>query len=64
MLTVNPSSITPDKYLGFGTKSKYQIKSLISIVNQQRPVNFLGNTFSSNSGTKGIIYIDMLESLT
>lgn len=35
-----------------------QIKSLISIVNHQRVINILGNIFTHNSGTKGIIYID------
>ncbi len=64
MLTVDPVTVIPDKLAGFGPKSKYQIKSVISIVNQQLPVNFIGNFFNSNSGTKGIIYLDMLESLT
>jgi hypothetical protein len=37
---------------------------VISIVNQLRPVNFISNIFTGNSGTKGIIYIDMLEDNT
>jgi hypothetical protein len=33
MITDDPALLLPDKYAGFGTKSKYQIKSVISIVN-------------------------------
>jgi hypothetical protein len=64
IITDDPALLLPDKYAGFGTKSKYQIKSVLSIVNQVRPVHILGSFFTGNSGTKGIIYIDMKESLT
>lgn len=48
-----------DSYASYGPKTKYQIKSLISIVNHKYTVDIVGNTFTSNSGTKGIIYLDM-----
>jgi hypothetical protein len=65
MLNTDPTSFAAtDKYEGFGSKTKYQIKSVISIINQLMPVNFISNTFTSNSGTKGIIYIDMKEDNT
>lgn len=61
MFNINPTTF-PDSYPGYGTKSKYQIKSLISIVNHDALVQITGNTFEDNSGTKGIIYIDMKHS--
>ena len=48
-----------DDYPSYGAKNKYQIKSLISIVNHKYTVDIVGNTFNQNSGTKGIIYLDM-----
>ena len=62
MLTSDPNSLT-NNYPGYGaTKTKYQIKSLISLVNQDGPVQIIGGTFEDNIGTKGIIYIDMKHS--
>lgn len=49
---------TSDSYPTYGTKSKLQIKSVISIINHSFNVDIMGNTFTSNSGTKGIIYLD------
>jgi hypothetical protein len=43
----------------YGTKSTNQIKSLISIVNHKLNVYMEQNTFRHNTGTKGIIYLDM-----
>jgi len=34
-----------DNYPSFGTKTKYQIKSVISIVNHPSSVEIIGNTF-------------------
>ena len=48
-----------DKYPNYGTKSTNQIKSLISIVNHKLNVYMQQNTFRHNTGTKGIIYLDM-----
>jgi hypothetical protein len=48
-----------DKYPNYGTKSKNQIKSLISIVNHKLSLYIQQNTFRHNTGTKGIIYLDM-----
>jgi hypothetical protein len=50
-----------DSYPSFGTKTKYQIKSLISIVSHSNTVQILGTTFSNNIGTKGIIYLDIKD---
>lgn len=63
LLNVSPPAGT-DPYPSFGLKTKYQIKSLISIIGQDQPVDILGNSFTDNSGTKGIIYIDINHSLT
>ena len=43
----------------YGQKTKYQIKSLISIVNHKGTVDIVKNIFFRNGGTKGIIYLDM-----
>jgi len=48
-----------DKYPNYGTKSTNQIKSLISIVNHKLNLYIQQNTFRHNTGTKGIIYLDM-----
>ena len=48
-----------DKYAGYGPKTVYQIKSVISIVNHKGTVDLITNKFSKNTGTKGIIYLDM-----
>ena len=48
-----------DKYPSYGTKTNYQIKALITVVNHLSTVDIAGNTFSDNTGTKGIIYLDM-----
>jgi len=48
-----------DKYPNYGIKSTNQIKSLISIVNHKLNLYIEKNTFKYNTGTKGIIYLDM-----
>jgi hypothetical protein len=63
MIGTNPSTLT-DSYPEYGTKSKYQIKSVISIVNHDAFVQITGCTFEDNIGTKGVIYIDMKHSAT
>lgn len=52
-------SVGTDKYSKYGTKSLYQIKSVISIVNHDYTVDIVGNTFTECSGTKGSIYLDL-----
>lgn len=47
-----------DSYPTFGSKTLLQIRSVISIVKHGYKLEILGNTFTSNSGTKGIIYLD------
>ena len=44
------------------SKSKLQIRSVISVVNHRGAykIEIVKNTFSKNSGTKGIIYLDTL----
>ncbi len=60
MFNTNPTSLSSsDSYPSYGSKSKYQIKSVISIVNQDYAVQILGGYFKNNIGTKGVIYIDM-----
>lgn len=44
-----------------GGKTKLQIRSVISIVKHQHTIEIAKNTFSGNSGTKGIIYIDAYD---
>lgn len=48
-----------DNYSIYGTKSVMQIRSLISVVDHWLKFEMLGNTFTGNSGTKGIVYLDM-----
>lgn len=48
-----------DSYSSYGTKSVYQIKSLISIVDHNRQVAITSNSFTGCTGTKGLIYLDM-----
>jgi hypothetical protein len=58
-MMMNPSVPTSDLYPNYGTKSKMQIKSLISIVNHKLNIYAHDNTFTHNTGTKGILYLDM-----
>lgn len=59
-MDTNPTySAANDDYPSYGTKNKYQIKSLISIVNHKYTADFVLNTFLKCTGTKGIIYLDM-----
>lgn len=48
-----------DNYSNIGTKSVIQIKSLISVINHNYQFDLLGNVFTGNTGTKGIIFLDM-----
>lgn len=57
-MQTNPSGGS-DNYPNYGTKSLYQIKSVISIVNHDYTVDIVGNTFTQCSGTKGTIYLDL-----
>ncbi|TNV88247.1 hypothetical protein FGO68_gene13755 [Halteria grandinella] len=52
-------SAAADEYPSYGVKDKYQIKSLISLVNHKYTADFISNTFLKCAGTKGIIYLDM-----
>lgn len=47
-----------DNYSIYGTKSQLQIRSLISIVSHWHKFELIENTFTQNSGTKGIIFLD------
>jgi hypothetical protein len=58
------SSGYTDNYSRYGTKSYLQIRSIISIVNHDHILEIMENTFTSNSGTKGIIYLDMMPRTT
>lgn len=48
-----------DHYSIFGTKNNLQIRSLISVVNHWHKLELVENTFTQNSGTKGIVYLDL-----
>ncbi|CDW78870.1 UNKNOWN [Stylonychia lemnae] len=49
-----------DQYQKYGDKSAIQIRSLVSIVNHgEYKVEILNNQFILNSGTKGILYLDL-----
>ena len=50
-----------DHYSNLGSKTVIQIKSLISVTNHAYRFDLLGNVFTGNTGTKGIIYLDMLD---
>lgn len=49
-----------DSYSNYGSKTKFQLKAVISIVNHNRKILMSNNTFSRNTGTKGIVYLDIL----
>ena len=53
-----------DNYANMGVKSKFQMKSVVTIVNHVHDVYMSGNTFTSNAATKGIVYLDMLPATT
>jgi hypothetical protein len=53
-----------DNYSIYGTKNHLQIRSLISIIKHWHKFELVGNTFTGNSGTKGIIYLDFYERKT
>ena len=58
----NTAFLSNDNYPNFGSsKTKVQIKSVISIVQTTFKVEIAMNTFTGNSGTKGIIYIDSYD---
>lgn len=58
----NTAFLLNDNYPNFGSsKTKVQIKSVISIVQTTFKVEIAMNTFTGNSGTKGIIYIDSYD---
>ncbi|CDW77598.1 UNKNOWN [Stylonychia lemnae] len=49
-----------DQYQNYGFKSAIQLRSLISIVNHGNyKIEIANNDFIQNSGTKGVIYLDM-----
>jgi hypothetical protein len=52
-------SAATDDYPSYGAKTKYQIKSLISIVNHRSTVDLVRNTFMRTGGTKGVVYLDL-----
>ncbi|CDW75732.1 UNKNOWN [Stylonychia lemnae] len=48
-----------DQYPSLGNKTEVKIHSLISITNHSYNVELIGNIFGENSGTKGIIDLDI-----
>jgi hypothetical protein len=53
---------TNDRYPNFsGARNRLQIRSVLSIVNHAHRIEIVKNTFTKNSGTKGIIYLDVYE---
>ena len=58
MMNIDPLTLA-DRYPSYGLKSRYQIKSLVSIVNMDYPVHLISNIFNKNAGTKGVVYLDM-----
>jgi len=65
----NPFASTTDSYSNYVkngdtatySKNALQIKSLFSIVSHLHNFDLLGNVFTSCSGTKGLIYLDILH---
>jgi hypothetical protein len=53
-----------DKYSIFGTKDNLQIRSVVSVVKHKHKFELIENTFTGNSGTKGIVYLDFYERKT
>lgn len=50
-----------DNYSIFGTKSVLQIRSIISVTKHKHRFELVENSFTGNSGTKGIIFLDFYE---
>lgn len=49
-----------DPYESYGSsKDKIQIKSVISVTDHHHDFYLIGNTFTRNTGTKGIVYLDL-----
>ena len=59
-MNTNTNAFT-DNYPNYGTKSVIQIKSLISVVNHAYVFELTYSSFIGNTGTKGIIFLDMLD---
>jgi hypothetical protein len=51
-----------DRYPNFsGARNRLQIRSVLSIVQHAHRIEIVKNTFTKNSGTKGIIYLDVYD---
>ena len=51
-----------DRYPNFsGARNRLQIRSVISILQHSHRIEIVKNTFTKNSGTKGIIYLDVYD---
>ena len=54
-----------DRYPNFATsstsKDKLQIRSVISIVDHKYKIEIVKNQFTGNSGTKGVVYLDVQD---
>eukprot|EP00347_Sterkiella_histriomuscorum_P003595 403363685 len=61
-LDANTVSGNTDNFSNYGTKSVFQIKAVISIVNHKNDLILAGNTFQALVGTKSPIYLDILPS--
>ena len=48
-----------DHYAIYGSKTDLQIRSLISVIKHWHKLEIIENNFEGNSGTKGIIQLDM-----
>ena len=51
-------------YNSYGPRTDLQIKSLISIIAHNYSFNLINNNFTQNTGTKGVIYLDILHRVT
>lgn len=57
------TNLATDRFGVYGTKTDLQIRSLISVIKHRHIFHVVENTFSSNSGTKGIMFLDFLQRL-
>jgi len=62
---VDNRSGTDDPYPHYGTtKDEIQIKSVISVTDHYHAFYMTGNTFNRNTGTKGVVYLDLQDRKT
>jgi len=60
--TLSDTHSLGDPYPSYGsTKDKVQIKSVVSVTDHHHAFTLIDNTFERNTGTKGVVYLDLFD---